>query len=424
MSVDTNVQHITRQGLVQMIEITEQRECPVTKLWDRSVTGVETNALGVKVPLETVSNPSLGFINAGGGDLATPGNPTLSHLLIYYVLMQMGYKQDYSYTLNRGKEGVKGVDGFALKSNAQRFAKWREIYTSSGNGTTALATASAAYASGSPTVAVCNGATDGTGATQVLPGQRLFVYSADGATQRVGTVGAGALTVNARTKTTITFTTNLPSDYVIGDIFVPASVSTVGPKGVPYMVNNTGVYYNRNSTDGLAFQSTIIPASGDLSVSLLMSLYSGVTQAGGEESGLVFLMGTAQHQKYHNLLQAAPFSRPLNIDGNSLPKPDAGFSTMDYTWFGIPIVRGKDLLSTRVDLINRNYIGRADLKDMGPMLDMPAGQWLQMINGATSSYVAAKARWDDMAWDNYIANRPKHGAITGLGFANVQLPKS
>lgn len=377
---------------------------------------VPTNYLGRQVTIETVPNPSLAFGNLDGGDLATPSNPTLDNLLVTYQWMNSGFEETYGAILNNNKETVDDPFQKAVKSSAKQFAQWMEYYVSAGDGTTQLAIASAAYNAGTPTIFTANGATDSFGATRVVVGQRGFIYDPTGTTQRTGTVGAGVLTIASRTKTEITFTTNAPSDFIIGDIFVPEGGNTVGIKGVPYLVNNTGNYFNKSRTAVPQLQSQIIVAGGALSAALLLrleALTSFVSEDDIEDGNATMCCALAQWYAYMGLITPLSFQ---HIESGR-PMADIGAKTLAITWFGRPIKSYKWLRSDSLYRLKMEGFKMATLKKVGqldPRLPAGGGEWMQKLSTTAGNYAAARQRWMDFAGDLYHRQPFLLGALTSL----------
>jgi hypothetical protein len=402
------------------------------KYIDKKTEKEIVNYRGRLVTIEKSPNPSLAFGSLDGGDLATPSNPQYDNLTVSYYWMNSGLEQSYGAILNNGKETVTDMLKLSVKSSAKQFAQWLNYYTSNGNGTTRLATTSAAYNGASPTVAVCNGATDTIGAMQIVDGMRLMVFDPTGTTQRVGTVGAGALTVSSHTNTTITFSTNLPSDYLSGDILVPetSTGSALGIKGVPFIVNDSGSYFglSRSSVSGL--KSTVITASAALSAALLMRTFNQTVQKAGRSededvSWLTMATAITQHAAYYGLTTATGNTHFFAHTAGQRPGIDVGGSSMNFTWFGAPIKRFFWFPGNAIYFLDLNKkIKMAVLKEVGQLLNMPASEWMQAINGSTNTYKAARQMWMDFAGDLYSPEPHLFGCLGTLDIANLPQQKA
>lgn len=377
---------------------------------------VPTNYLGRQVTIETLPNPSLAFGNLDGGDLATPDEPTYDNLLVTYQWMNSGFEQTYGAILNNNKETVDDPFQKAVKSSARQFSQWLEYYVSAGNGTTALATASVAYAGGTPTIFTANGTTDSFGATRVVAGQRGFIYDPTGTTQRTGTVGAGVLTISSHTKTAITFTTNAPSDFIIGDIFVPEGGNTVGIKGLPYLDNNTGNYFNKSRTAVPQLQSQIIAVNGALTAARLLQLEAAasfVSEDDIDDGNAVMAMANTQWYNYMGLVTPIQF----NHTSSGRPDNDIGGKTLKVSWFGRQMKVFKWLRGDSLYRLKMEGFKMATLKKVGqmdPRLPAGGGEWMQKLSTTAGNYAAARQRWMDFAGDLYHRQPFLLAALTGL----------
>lgn len=380
---------------------------------------VPTNYLGRQITIETKPNPSLAFGNLDGGDLATPSSTTLDNLLVTYQWMNSGFEETYGAILNNNKETVDDPFQKAVKSSAKQFAQWLEYYVSAGDGTTQLAIASAVYDAGAPTVFTANGADDSFGATRVVDGQRGFIYDPTGTTQRTGTVGAGVLTISSHTKTTITFTSNIPSDTAVDDIFVPEGGNTIGIKGLPYLVNNTGNYFNKSRTAVPQLQSQIISASGALSAALMLRLEayaSFVSEDDVDEGTAVMATANAQWYAYQNLVTPVSFQHI----GSDRPAADIGAKSLGITWFGRPVKIFKWLRADTLYRLKMEGFKMATLKKVGqldPRLPAGGGEWMQKLSTTAGNYAAARQRWMDAALDAYHRQPFLLAALTDLTMA-------
>lgn len=392
--------------------------------FEQKTEDVPTNYLGRQVTLETKANPSLAFGNPDGGDFATPGNPTLDNLTVTYQWMNAGFEQTLAAMMNNNKETVDDPFMRAVKSSAKQFSQWLNYYVSAGDGTTQLAIASASYSGGSATLMTTNGATDGFGATRVVDGQRGYIYDPTGTTQRVGTVGTGVLTIASHTKTAITFTTNAPSDFVIGDIFVPEGGNQVGVKGLPYLVAATGNLFNKSRSSVPQLQSQVITVSGALTAASILQLYARMAQAtNADDSGatdwITICFAMAQWYNYTTLTTTSPTFMHTS-DGR--PGADVGAKSLQSTWFGAPMRRFLQLRADELymlSLTNPEDGGKAFamavLKKVGKILPgMPASDWMQKINGTTSSYMTARQQWLDAALDSYVRTPFAQGKLAAL----------
>lgn len=405
-----------------------QNKADFLKLVEEKFEEVPTNYRGRIISLETIPNPSLASGNIDGGDLATPSNETLENLTITYQWLNSGLEHSYGAMLNANKETVADPVKRSVKSSANQFSQWLNYYVSNGDGTTRLATTSAAYSGGTPTVLTCNGTTDSIGCSQLVKGQKVLVYDPTGTTQRVGTVGASAITIASKTGTTVTGTTNWPSDTASGDIIVPEGTNTTGIKGVPYIVKDTGAYFNgsRSSTEQL--KSTVIPVGGALTAAYLLRGYAQTVQRAGRDEAegngwLTLACALTQWAAYFNLTTASP-NMHYFAHTSEAPQIDVGGRSMNFTWFGAPIRRFFQFPGNKMFYLDLKAFELAVLKKPGQLLNMPAGDWIQAINGTTSNYKAARQMWMDAALDMYSPTPHVLGVLDTLDMTNLPMQKS
>lgn len=418
----SEAQRVEFEGIFQQY----QNTADFYKYWEAESEDVPTNYKGRLVAIETKANPSISMGNLDSGDLASPSNPTLNNFTVTYQWLNVGLAQTYGAMLNNDKQTVGDPLGTAVKSSMKQFMQWVNYQVSDGNGTTRLATASAAYSGGTPTIFTANGATDTFGATRVVDGMLFYVYDSTGTTQRTGTVGAGALTISSHTGTAVTATTNLPSDFIIGDIIVPTGGNTTGFKGLPYLINNTGNYFDKSRTAVPQLQATVVSAGGSLSQSLLQTLYYSILfKAGLPDDGSTEWMSICtsptQMQAYYNLTTT---NTQYMHTPQGLPAADVGNKTLQYTWFGERMRQFYWISGTTLYMLDMSTMKTAILKKAGRLDALPLGEWWNGINGDTSLPIAQRDQWLDVAMDTYSRAPYKSGVLSTLTFSGLPTPKS
>lgn len=424
--------HIQREYVEAVLEHVYQNETDYLKRLNMKADEKPTNFRGRRVPIETDANGSLAFGSPAGGDLATPGNPGLNHYTIPYVWANLGLDFDYESILNASNGMITDPFKQAVESTSRQMMKWLNIYASQGDGTTKLATASAAYDGTNATTKktfIANGATDTVGATNIVPNMRVRVYDATGTTQRVGAVGSSSLVVSSVTKTTVVTTTDLPSDYISGDILVPeGSTPSAGFHGVPSLVAASGTIFGVSRTSVPSTQSTIVAAGGGLSAALLYRTYLQIFQRTGKSGNkgkgtLELCFGITQQDAYFGLTtNTAQLLFPR--DGSKRPNIDVGGADPDqFTFFGLKMNCFLDWLGSRIDFLNFAYMDIASLKKPGEML-APFDKPLPAFNGTTSNYKAGQVQYWDVAQEFYTPAGHRHGALTGLTVTGLAMQKS
>lgn len=415
---------------IQMIEgiFKEYQNRPdLYRFFAPKAADVPTNNKGRVIATETKPNASIAFGNMDGGDLATPGNSTLNNFTVTWIFFNTALAETYAAMQLNDKATAGDPLAEAVKSSADQFYQWLNYYVSDGNGTTRLATASAAYSGGTPTIFTANGATDTIGAARIVDGMTFFVYDSTGTTQRTGTVGAGALTVSSHTNTAVTASTNLPSDFISGDILVPTGGNTVGFKGLPYLVNNTGNYFDKSRSAVPQYQSTVVAAGGALSATLLMQLFYQTSiksgrPADGDVSWMSFCCPITQLQAYYNLTTT---NTQYMHTTEGRPGIDIGGKNLQFTWFGARLrpfywIQGSTLYL--LDFSDEQF-GQATLKSPGQLTALPLGEWYQQFNGSTSSPIAARAKWWDFAGDWFCRRPFMQSVMTGLTVSGLTTVK-
>lgn len=428
----TQLEHAQQEFIGDVIEVLHQREADFLKKLQRKASTEPTNFRGRREPLEVAPNGSLSFGNPNGGVLATPGAPDFNHLLIPYVWLNTGLETSYDTIMNAGKNTVGDPLEQLTTSTGKTLVKWLNIFASNSNGTTRIGLVSART---SNSVLTLNDADDSIGATQIIAqpnmkGQRVTVWDPTGTTQRAGVVGAGAITVGAKTKTTITRDAggiDWPSTVVAGDIVVPeGSTPSVGFKGIPYIVNDAGDYFGLSRTAIDVIRSVINAQGGaPLSAANLFSTWNRLRQRVGavglNGTGITEIAcGMTQHEAYYKLVPTATFQHI----GATLPKGDIGLSSHEFTWFGIPINQYLDWRGDRMDFLNFDYLKIANLKELGSMMGMPINEELQSFDGATNNYRAAKARFWDCGRDYFSPAAHRMACLSELDMTGLSQQKS
>lgn len=429
----TNLSEAQREYVEETIEFLVEQEADFYGRLEAKADEKKTNKRGRRVPLETIANPSLMFGNPAGGALASTGSPTNDHYTIPYVWMSVGLEIDYDALLNEAQGTISDPLERAVESTGRQMAKWLNIYASQGDGTTKLATASAAYDGTNATTKktfVCNGATDTIGSTNVVPGQKGYIYDGTGTVQRFATVGSGVLTISSSqvSKTSILFTSDLPSDYLSGDIFVPEGATpSTGFHGIPSLVNNTGTLFGINRANVVTTQSVLVSAGGGLSAALLYQTYAQLRQRNGGEKGMKaagveLCSGETQDAAYYGLTVASS-QLTFPRDGAKRPNIDIGGNSLDqFTWFGLRMNNYLNWLGNRMDFVPFNSLKIARLKKGGEML-APFDKPLPKPN-SSGTYNAAQVQWWDVAEEFFSPALHRFGALTGLTVTGLPQQKS
>lgn len=391
------------------------------------------NAKGLKQPLETYPNASLSIPNIDGGATPTIGTRQLSYIQITYAPVAQGSGETYEAVLNNNKETAEDELMRNIKSDAKQQVFNLNSYVSRGDGTAGLATTSAAYSGGSPTVAVVNGSTDSIGASQLFPGQVCTLWDSTGATPRVAG-NAGPYTISSRSATSITFTGSLATDYTTGDIICPeigTTDATTSLKGLPYIIDNANTYFGKLRTTYTYLQSYCLTSAGSLTAGMLATTYFNIQQRGGYGFGpatelidqLWMIMGVTQKSNYYNLsLNSGAVVGSPNYyvtQGDSKPKMDLGMKNFEFTWFGAPIYTANSVQGRDIYYANKKYLRRAVLKNIGSMPGtMPQSGNIWLVN-SSGVPIYTRARYQDWIGQVYSQSPFKLGAIKGITITNL-----
>lgn len=394
------------------------------------------NAKGLKQPLETSPNPSMSVPNIDGGATPTIGTRQLSYIQITYAPLMQGSGETYEAVLNNNKETAEDELMRNIKSDTKQQVFQLNNYVSRGNGTAALATTSAAYSGGSPTVAVVNGTTDTIGASQIQVGQVCTFWDSTGATARVAT-NAGPFTVASRSSTSITFTGSLPTDYTTGDIICPeigTTDATTSIKGLPYIIDNANTYFGKARASYPYLQSYCLTSAGSLTAAMLANTYWNIQQRGGYFPGangggveladqLEIIMNTTQKAAYYglSLSSGAVVGSPNYFvhQGTDRPDMNLGMRSFEFTWFQAPIRTVNSTQGSEIYFLNKKYIRRAVLKNIGSLPGtMPQSGNIWLVN-SSGVPVLTRARYQDFIGQVYSQAPFKLGKISGLTISGL-----
>lgn len=399
------------------------------------------NAKGLKQPLETSPNPSMSVPNIDGGATPTIGTRQLSHIQITYAPLMQGSGETYEAVLNNNKETAEDELMRNIKSDTQQQVWELNNYVSRGNGTAALATTSAAYSGGSPTVAVVNGSSDSIGASQVQVGQWCTLWDSTGATPRVAT-NAGPFQVLSRSATSITFTGSLATDYTTGDIICPeigTADATTSIKGFPYIIDNANTYFGAARGSATYLQSYCLTSAGSLTAAMLVNTYFNIQQRGGYFPAAVgggveladmlqVVMNVTQKAAYYalSLSSGAVVGSPnyFTHQGTDRPEMNVGMRNFEFTWFQAPIKTCNSTQGSEIYFFNPKYLRRAVLKNIGSLPGtMPQSGNIWLVN-SSGVPVLTRARYQDFIGQIYSQAPFKLGAIKGLTISGLPQQRS
>lgn len=397
------------------------------------------NAIGLKQPLELSPNPSLMVPNLDGGTTPTIGARNLDYMQIPYAPLMQGSGETYEAVLNNNKETAEDELLRNIKSDLKQQVFFLNNYVSRGDGTVALATTSAAYSGGSPTVVVTNGTTDSIGSSQLVVNGYYTFWNSTGTTQRTGTVGSGAIKLVSKSATGATFASDLPSDYILGDIICPeigTTDATTAIYGLPIIINNSGTYFGKSRTTYPQLQSYVLGSAGTLTAGQLAGTYFSIQQRGGYGFGdsaefedmLWMVLGTTQKENYYKLSlnSGAIVGSPNTFfhESGSKPKMDIGMKGFSFSWFGAPLKTCNSVRGDEIYFFNRKYLKRAILKNIGALSSkMPQSGEIWLTNG-DGVPLLTRARYHDFIGQIYSPEPFKMGKIAGITITGLTTQKT
>lgn len=338
-----------------------------------------TNEIGIRVNVFTEPNASEGWI-AEGGDYPVSDSDVSVNLAVKYkrvfkvgsITLDAKVQTDANLMWNPVKKSVsRAITGLKKIINGH-------MQNSDGTGT--IATISLAYSGGSPTLITC-GATRSTRGVQALEKRkRVQIYDSLGTTQRVGTVGTGALIISSRNKSarTALFTANGPSDVVDTDLVIPENSVNNVMKGLPHICLDSGTYFGQSRTTSPGLKATVVDAaSASASISLMDKVFNimvhryGTEMDESQEDDLELWWTPAQRQNYRNQGFAL---KAFTTKGETL---DLGFPRREETVSGYKTNLDTDGDDSRIHYLRASKLAMAQLMppkvlDLGGGLLIPA----------------------------------------------------
>lgn len=398
--------------------------------WSYKMPKDKVNASGIKVPFLKSPNPSLSYATGNNDIIGTAGAGNYDNFNVTYVWLQASNIQTTAGVLNANANTSEDMVSFEQEESMKQFISFLNCYISRGDSTMALATISSNYSGGTPTIATCNGSTDSIGTTQLVDGGYYFFYDATGATQRTGTVGAGAVQLSTHTGTACTFGSNIPSDVVATDIIVPqiggSTDASAGMYGLPIIDDASGTYYGKARASYAGLASYEKGSAGTLTAGMMTETYWSTVQRGGWFKGdgtsnlddqlwTVLNTGNAQNYQSLSLNSGALVSSPQTfMHTGERPQNDIGMANFQMTWFGTPMKVCNNVRGDEIYFLGKNSLRRAVLKDVGEYDSrFPASNYMQNIDGS-GNFLNARVKVFDFVGNVYCREPFKISKISGL----------
>jgi hypothetical protein len=383
---------------------------------------VDANKRGFVISLDYSTNPTFGHMSpttsGATGNLVTNYSPSLDRMTCNYQYVQFGHMVDNENVAN-SKAGLHvgaGAKALAAKKELDRRMEVEEWFFCRGDGSQVIGDITAGSAAA---VLTLSGARDGAGAWMLRVGQVIRIYDVTLATLK------GTRTITAKTtNTAVTVDSNIT--VVDTDVILPqadtTAPSTTGIKGIPYLVKNSGSYFDKSLSTVPALQAIIDSSTTTFTrttMEYLWRRYKSIRNNGSVKARAC--TSPAQLSNYYTQFYAQNTAQ-VNIVGNDRPGIDVGGSGElgAYTFWGQPIEEYKLYSPKRWDNLDFSSFCRLTLKEAGAML-MPAGDYVQKISGG--AYINAMERYSDDYLEYLSPNPAKNSAFTALTFSGLPLLK-
>jgi hypothetical protein len=294
----------------------------------------DSNAVGRKVKVRTAYNESESYAAFGSSSgFAQGGNSTFTTFLVPYRTVSTQVLID--------QEAIDNDDGKAYyhpvvdEMASALLAGYKKLNRAAlmGSGLGEIGVLSANYSGGSPTLVTCapNTTFGNKGSQFIMPGKKVQIYDATGATLRNGTIGGeGIVTVSSKVNSTgvVTMGTNGPSDAVSTDIVVPERSAQRGVNGLPYWIANSGSIFTVSRSTNPGLQSVVVNGSTGSLMILIESMFSQLAHY-IEEDVALSLNGEGMHEFFWSPTQRESYRKQalgLGITMLGADKIDAGYA--------------------------------------------------------------------------------------------------
>lgn len=391
---------------------------------------IMANNRGFRVALDYTRNNTIGYMDPAGGNLTTTLAPALDNMTANLQYIQFGQEITNLQIANSASGMHVGPSAKALAARKllQRRAEMEEFYFCRGNGYQDLAVTTGntpvAAIVGTQVTVTCDGTLDGLGAYLLGVGQAVRIYANNRTTLRA----KGTITQKS-SNTTIGFTSSSGTGTIgATDIIMPESdattPTTTGIKGLPYLVKNSGQYFDKYLTGASsgqynvsALKAVIDSSTTTFTRTAMEALYRNSQTRVGKNPNQRNVCSLAQLSNYYVQFYAQNTAQ-VHVVGGERPKVDVGAagSMDDYTFWGQPIDAYPFIHPQNWWMLDYSTFDRLTLKQAGAML-VPAGQFVQKISGG--AYANAQQSWDD-DYLEYLSAQPfKNAGFTALSFSNL-----
>lgn len=394
---------------------------------------LDANKRGFVIALDYSTNPTGGYMSpttsGATANLATTYSPQLDRMTANYQYIQFGHEVD-NENLANSKAGMHvgaSAKALAAKKELERRLEFEEWFFCRGDGTQVIGdiTAGVSIAAAASGTLTLGGTRDGAGAWMLRVGQRIRIFDVTLTTLR------SYATVTAKTSNTavtIVPDSNLTAGNAVvdTDVVLPESDttlnsnkgSTTGIKGLPYLVKNSGNYFDKSLSSVPALQAIVDSSTTTFTRTTMEYLYrrhKSIRNNGSINTRVA--ASPAQVSNYFTQFYAQNTAQ-VNVIGDKRPSIDVGANSMNYTFWGQEINEFKLLHPKYWYNLDFSSFVRLTLKEAGAMLT-PAGDYVQKI--ASGAYVNAQQRWSDDYLEYLSPNPAKNSAFTALTFSGLPL---
>lgn len=382
--------------------------------------------LGVRVPLITEDNPSMGMGDANGDAFAIPGAPGLNSFNVRYCWLNSGLTRTYASILNEKNSNLSSQNKMMLTNQVEVFRDLLAFYLGRSDGKGTLATVSANIAGA---VVTCNGVNDTVGVSRIKPGAYVTIFDSTGTVRRTATYEK----VNSVDATNNQFTlANAVAGVVAGDIVVPQNTlaSPLGPKGFPFLISEN--FSGGFSYFGIAGNNRFIqPSAHDFGGTLTAAGMQAAwrkhmlrmrADANKERKNYVLIMSESGASQYYSTLNVAPFVPQFVMGGGKRPNQDAGFDSFEQTFFGIEMRSYASVMDGRMYCHRKGTIKHTKWKSLGDIISQFDNSEFSVRHNASGQRLTALERHMDWGGDYFITQRNKQAVWYNFGYdANITL---
>jgi hypothetical protein len=294
-------------------EVVQETDEFASMLWQKfeKLKEDNTNSLGQKWKVRTSYNESESYADFDGSAYAQGGRSGFKNLYVPYRTVSR--KQLFTKEAIDQDDAKAKYHPLVQEMNQLRTGAFKQLNRAIalGDGSARIGVLTANYSGGTATqLTLAPGTGFGNkGAQFIKPGKKVNIYSATGSTLRNGTIGGeGILTVSTVNKTTgvVTFTSNAPSDAVIGDIIAPERSGARGINGLEYWVANSGNLFDLSRSTDPGLQSVMVDGSSGALLLLVETMFSALAHYIEEDAALgingegkgEFTWSPTQREKY------------------------------------------------------------------------------------------------------------------------------